>query len=731
MFPGVSSFTSADSLTVRGKASDQTGIKSITVNDIPVATSNQWGDWQLKLTGLQDGENQLIVKAEDTLGQTTEQVLKVSKQLPMFAPELSALDASGNVLYIYDSYLNAIFSVDLATGARSVLKPKEGETNLFSNPTAMVYDPVKKRLLMTDLNVISVTGFSDYYVGRIISINPQSGERSLFAVGDSLPDITKPSLSLRAPVSLTIDPTSRSLYVLDPKSGFISNDRGVLKFDYAILKYPLDVDAPSFTLVSENQNNKVDPLIGSRRIRFDRDNNRLITDFQFGEQENSSGATEALYGLMAVDTASGVRSIISGKNVHTDENYLFKIIENADFFVDAGFAYYIDRAPDTDANSQRILKINLTSGERSEWFANKAADNKSNLRNLIALDYDSSTKQLYAIDFSLDTVYKIDTLNKFQRTPVAGNGTTRKDTSINYLSSNALLLDQRHQRLLMNDRRDGTVQAYSLSTGTASILCSFGALEETPILYQPIDSALDETNQRVISVVNAQFISANQVYNSSRIDSCDLETGTTSVLAKESTVAASSLTVPISALALDASNKAYLFDTTFREVSGSYYEENIITQVDLATGTRSEYAALQSKESPKGALALNKTSGQIAYSHLSSASINSIDPSTKAILPITNNLKDNSTPLLIPKKLFWLDNTLVALDSARKTLLSIQPDGKRNLLYSINPTGPNPINQISSLAIDAANQRLFATDQATGVLALQDMTTGESIYLDK
>ena len=65
--------------------------------------------------------------------------------------------------------------------------------------------------------------------------------------------------------------------------------------------------------MSENQNNTVDKLIGSRRIRFDREKNRLITDFQFGEQDNGYGGTETLFGLMAVDTSSGVRSIISGK----------------------------------------------------------------------------------------------------------------------------------------------------------------------------------------------------------------------------------------------------------------------------------------------------------------------------------------------------------------------------------------------------------------------------------
>ena len=236
-------------MTIRGKASDQTGIKNITVNGVSVTTNNQWADWQIKLTELKDGENPVTVQAEDTLGQTTQKIIKVTKQLPMFVPELSALDSVRNVLYIYDSYLKTIFSVDLATGKRSSLTgPTEGEANPFNNPTSMIFDPVKERLLMTDLKIISVTGFSDYYVGRILSIDATSGKRSIFAEGDSLPDITKPSLSLRAPVSLTMDPTSRTLYVLDPKSGFIQNNQGTLKFDYAILKYHLTLSSLALRL---------------------------------------------------------------------------------------------------------------------------------------------------------------------------------------------------------------------------------------------------------------------------------------------------------------------------------------------------------------------------------------------------------------------------------------------------------------------------------------------------
>ena len=74
-------------------------------------------------------------------------------------------------------------------------------------------------------------------------------------------------------------------------------------------------------------------------------------------------------------------------------------------------------------------------------------------------------------------------------------------------------------------------------------------------MYQPLDTTLDLTNKRVISVVNAQYISSDQIYNSSRIDSCDMETGTTSVLATEITATAASLSFPISSIALDGKTK--------------------------------------------------------------------------------------------------------------------------------------------------------------------------------
>ncbi|RYF51657.1 MAG: hypothetical protein EOO38_02675 [Cytophagaceae bacterium] len=146
---------------------------------------------------------------------------------------------------------------------------------------------------------------------------------------------------------------------------------------------------------------------------------------------------------------------------------------------------------------------------------------------------------------------------------------------------------------------------------------------------------------------------------------------------------------------------------------------------------RSEFAGLKNREDPKGSLAVDSTSGQVFFSTLSNASIYSIDPTSKALNLLSNNQTDASTLLLIPKKLFVDNNELFTLDSALQTLVSIQPNGKRTTRFNITASGANPINRIGGLLLDSANQRLFVTDQAIGVLTLQDLQTGETIYLAK
>ncbi|MEY4588331.1 MAG: hypothetical protein RL497_407 [Pseudomonadota bacterium] len=728
VFPGVTGFTTASSITLRGKASDQTGIKSLTVNGAAVTSTNLWADWKFKVDALQDGTNSLLIKAEDTLGQTSEQTIQLSKQTPMFTPELTALDAASNTLFIYDNSLKTIFAVDLTTGSRKVLtQSKTGDTFPFSSPTAMIFDPVKKRLLVSDLDITDMDTFGNVLVGRLTSIDTSTGVRSLFASGALLVDISKASLSLRAPVSLTIDPATRSLYVLDPKAGFVGASGSQLVFDYALLKYPLDAETPTFSLVSENRINKDLPFAGSIRIRFDSLKNRLIAERQYDQILNSNGQATGvyLYNLVSIDPATGIRTALP---TPTEASSTFKITQAADYFLDGNFAYYLDRAP----TPERFLKIDLTTGVRSEWFSNTATDNKYNLRAVTTVEYNPANKQLFALDAALDAVFKIDTENKFQRTPVAGNGVINENTSLNYLSSNTLLWDQPRQRLLVNNRLEGTINAYDLTTGNTTLFCDFGLKDRATEQFLPVDSALDEAGERLIAVVNHQHLVDSTIISNTRIDSCNLKDGKHSVISSEETATNQAFNAP-SAIALDSkTQKAYVLDTAVRVTKDGYaYPENAIIQIDLTNGSRTEYAALQSNENPKGALAFDNNAGRVLFSMLSSASIFSIDPTSKTPSVLSNNLKDSATLLLIPKKLIWQNNQLIALDSARQTLLQVHPDGKRTTLFSITTTGANPIHQIGGMVLDTPNQRLFATDHATGVLALQDLLTGESVYLAK
>lgn len=714
-------------MTLRGKTSDQSGVKSVTVNGIPATTTDQWADWQLKVDPLQNGENLLVVKAENTKGDIKEQIVRVIKQVPMVAPELTALDATHNVFFIYDNNLKGIFTVDMATGTRKVLTQlKSVEDETFTSPTSMVYDSVKDRLILSDYKVTQIESFSASYVGRLVSINARTGERSTFASGAILIDISKPSLSLRKPISLTIDQATRTLYVLDEKAGFIGSQQGQLAFDYAVLKYSLDAETPTFTRVSDNQFNKEEAFVGSKHIRFDGQANQLIAESHFDSLFDSNNqAIESWFGLIAINVTTGARTSISGKNVHTDAKYGFKLLQPADFFIDGGFAYYYDAS----AIPERVIKINLSTGERSEWFNNIAADNKYNLRALIAMEFDATSKQLYALDDAMDAVFKIDTQNNFKRSPIASNGVINENTALNYISSNAVTWDHAHERLLVTNQLEGTVNAYSLTTGETSLFCNFGILDRTNERVYPIDSVLD--GQRLVSLVTYLHVVDGVITTSNRIDSCDLADGKHTIISGEEGTSNLPIYLPTS-LAVDSDKqKGYVLTTAIRSTNNINYRENALIQVDLISGERTEYASLETNENPKGSFALNSETGGLFFSVLNNASIYSINSATKKIDLMSSNLTDPSNLLLIPKKIFFNNGQLIALDSGRKSLISIHPDGKRTTLFNITSTGATPINQVGGMLLDSSNQRLFVTDQAIGVLALQDLLTGETIYLAK
>jgi hypothetical protein len=729
VFPGPNAFTAGDSVTLRGKASDQTGIKAVTINGTAAQLSNNGADWQLKVGSLTNGENTITVKAEDTLGQTQEKTITITRQIPLFAPKFTALDTQRNVFFLYDSIAKSIYSVDMATGARTLLaESKVGDPNEFTQPTSMIYDPIKDRLLLSQYITSAVVGFTSSYVGRIIAIDAKTGATSLFAAGAILIDISKPSLSLRKPLSLTIDPETRTLYVLDEKSGFIRNDEGQLSFDYAVIKYPLDVENPTFTRVSDNQINKDKPfLVGSTNLRYDTQTKQLITESQFNTEYNDDNiAIAKWFGVIGINTETGTRTSISGDNVHKDKNYLFQIKQPNDFYTEGGFAYYID----SENFPQRVLRINLSSGERSEWFSGKASDNKFNLRTISRLEYDTNSKTPYLLDSALKAVFKVEPQNNFKRTPITSSGPISEDTSLNYLSSNSIMWDKANNRLLVDNQLEGTINTYNLATGTSSILCNFGIKESTSERVTPLSSAIDTNKQRVVSLINYYFVENNTLKIRGRIDSCNLADGTHTIISDEPVTEKLPFFNPSNLVVDSGSQKAFLIDNA-RIIDGKVYQENSILQVDLTTGSRSEYAATSIKENPAGSLAFDSASGKLYLSQLFNSGIYSINPTTKAKELVSNNQKDASTLLLIPKLLLVDNNTLFTLDSGRQTLVSIAPDGKRTTRYSITTNGPNPINQIGGLLMDSENQRLFVSDQSLGVLALQDLVTGETIYLAK
>ncbi|HRH78449.1 MAG TPA: hypothetical protein PK129_13970, partial [Cellvibrionaceae bacterium] len=489
--------------------------------------------------------------------------------------------------------------------------------------------------------------------------------------------------------------------------------------------------SPTFSLVSDNKLIKEEPFTGSVNLRFDNKSKRLITESQFGSENDSNNTPIAKwFGLVAIDPSTGIRTPLSGKNVQTDSSYKYKILQQGDFYIDNGFAFYNDLV----ASPKRILKIDLATGERSEWFNNTSTDDKYNLRFITRMENDETNKVLYVLDGALKAAFKIDPQNKFSRTPVASNGHINTDTSLNYLLSNSLMWDKPRERILINNQSEGTVNAYNIKTGSTSVLCKFGVTDPSIDAVLPINSALDEPNQRVITILKHIHVSTDALTVTFRVDACNLNDGIHSIISDDSTDQNVPLLNP-SQIALDINNqKAYTLNSV-RRFDNSVYRQNSLVQIDLKSGVRSEVVPVQhpngspSTENPQGGLSFDNITGNVYFSVLSSSSIYRTNPVTKTVELMSSNLTDKSTLLLIPKMLFIQNNELITFDSARQTLVAVQPDGKRITRVNLPSTGANPINQVGGILIDSENQRLFLVDTTNAALMLFDQVTGETIFL--
>lgn len=391
VFPPPASMTEGTTVTVRGTAADDSsGVSSVMVNGVaatatdPNGSFDTWSIEDFPLTASSD--NTLTVVVTDAAANTNSNAASVmvksdammgdfpDSNNPLSWPVSIALDADRNRLLVGDRELDAILTVDLATGARGVLSDPTtpDNTNLFNSPEGLLIDSANNRAWVGDISA-----------DIVFEVDLVSGARTIKS-SDTIPDANLP---FNSPREMIIDPNnSARLLVSDQAFGITAMDISLgtrTVFSSATRNGGVPDTANDISsgkgLVFDSVNNRllvvdsdfsrvlsVDPMTGARTIFsdatrpnadapllddprtlvLDRERNRLLV--------NNDGAVD---GLIAVDLTSGVRSIFSSPAA---PNGINAFMQPEEVFYDGslGYAFVVDRILDA------VLAVDIISGER-------------------------------------------------------------------------------------------------------------------------------------------------------------------------------------------------------------------------------------------------------------------------------------------------------------------------------------------------------------------------------
>ncbi len=223
-YPMAVACTDAAEVSLRGEASDRTGVAHVRVNGVDAVSADDFATWQVTLP-LEVGDNELTITSEDHVGNSGERSgagLLTRVPTAWRTPETAALDELGGRVLVGDTTLSLIFSVDGSTGERRLLSgPSLGTGPDFAQLRGIAYDPMAERLLALDDGL-----------NCVLSVDGTSGDREILSDAN-----TGSGPSLEAPERVAVDDTGMLAFVTDSALRAIvaidltTGDRAILSSD--------------------------------------------------------------------------------------------------------------------------------------------------------------------------------------------------------------------------------------------------------------------------------------------------------------------------------------------------------------------------------------------------------------------------------------------------------------------------------------------------------------------
>jgi DNA-binding beta-propeller fold protein YncE len=548
-FPSAVSLTDATSITIRGSASDEDGVRSVRINGVLVDTSGDFASWE-RSAPLSPGENVFVIESEDRAGNADSQAARIvvrSEPLLYLTPDAVAVDAAGRRALVVDLGRQLLAAVDLETGDRTLVSGESrGEgppLSPFMNQIA--FDAENGRAIVVDS-----PGPFRPNDGAIVEIDLETGDRAIVsdpAIG------TGPFFS--GAVGVAVD-AGRHRALVFAQSG----DGAEPPFEtWALIA--IDLRSGDRTIVSNPSKGTGRSLLGASGMTLDVAQRRALVTLP------NNGYTA----LVAIDLETGDRSSITDPATEFGVGYMPRglVLDTANHRV---FTV-------ANADPERTLvAIDLDSGERTVvraklgtvlGFGAIAFDDLSGRPIVVAakvIAHDLRAGELLSVDPDAEVSAPISAITAGAGPAIA----SPSDVSFDSVTGRALVVD----------RLRGLI-AVDLATSDRSIVHDLRDLGSEAAALSPSHLALDEAHRRAI-VVGSRAAGA-----SDRIVSIDLSTGDPAPIDGPGVEWTSSR-----GIALDAARNRALV-TTFEGPGGV-----ALATVDLSTGARDEMITFEPGRGP-------------------------------------------------------------------------------------------------------------------------------------
>jgi len=425
-FPAPFGMIESDTVFVRGRASDSSGIDSLTVNGVIAKSNDGFANWSADVPLNKPGDYRFDVSAQDTAGNKAQQVAlaelrSIPAQIDFKRSIAIAIDPSNNSAFwlVQDNSITMIVKVDLESGDRALVsracgsnavgcKPVGSGDISFGRPTDMVLDG---------------KGFAwivDEGVDALIKVDLSNGSRTLISSnnpGDS-PVFKEPrGVALESPqYALVADTGTKALLRVDLETG----ERSLASQFHSVGDGPkirplgVVLGETGFAYITSETNlirinlgngdrevvsstASVDPVgegpsfAYSRNMAFDDDGFVYVTSVTDGDSK-----------LLKVNLDNGNRITLSGGQ----EGSGVPFGGLSDMVLDGqGFAWMTGSTPTA------LYKVNLATGERALSIDQRYKIGQGILFENLEDVYLDSQNQAWVTDDTLDALLKVDLSN--------------------------------------------------------------------------------------------------------------------------------------------------------------------------------------------------------------------------------------------------------------------------------------------------------------------------------